>query len=69
MGNTRTKIAASVTTSAGISGFLLAAGTCDPNTSVLMTDDRALSPILKDVLAVYLFVSIVYKEDGSSSAP
>lgn len=64
LGNATTKMAASATISAGIRGLSLVSGTCDPNTSILMTDDKALSPITLDSLAACSFqvVSIVVKK-------
>ena len=61
LGDAHTKMAASVTISAGIRGLSSVSGTRDPNTSVLMTDDRAKSPITLDLLAGWSFVSIVVK--------
>ena len=61
LGDAHTKIAASATISAGIRGLSSVSGTRDPNTSVLMTDDRAPSPITLDLLAAWSFVNIVVK--------
>jgi hypothetical protein len=61
LGDAHTKMAASATISAGIRGLSSVSGTRDPNTSVLMTDDKALSPITLDSLAAWSFVSIVVK--------
>ena len=61
LGDAHTKMAASATISAGIRGLSSVSGTRDPNTSVLMTDDKATSPITLDLLAAWSFVSIVVK--------
>lgn len=60
LGHAHTKMAASATISAGIRGLSSVSGTHDPNTSILMIDDKALSPIgTLDSLAAWSFVSIV----------
>ena len=61
LGDAHTKMAASATISAGIRGLSSVSGTHDPNTSILMTDDKATSPIILDLLAAWSFVSIVVK--------